>query len=277
MTSQSTSTQEKTPGLAAGLSDRHRFRQATVEAAFLLPHLKPGMSLLDVGCGPGSITLGLAEAVAPGNVVGIDVSAERVDEARALADERGIANVTFEVGDAVALGFEEASFDAAFEHSVFMHVVNPGQAAREVFRVLKPGGVFGASDADASGFMHFPYEPFIATGMAIQTAWRLQHGGDNVIGKSLRGLLHEVGFARSQADARFENGGYGNAADIQYLVSIVDRYFQTQEMIQFAKDQGLGDDQAFEDIRAAWARWSLDPGAFWADPQIQAVGWKPDA
>ena len=71
------------------------------------------MRLLDVGCGPGSITLGLAEAVAPGEVVGVDLQPAQVEQARALAAERGVANVRFEVASAYALPFPDAAFDAA--------------------------------------------------------------------------------------------------------------------------------------------------------------------
>src|SRR5262249_34936469 len=95
-------------------------RTAAKEAAFFLPHLRPGMQLLDVGCGPGSITLGLAGVVGPGVVVGIDVDPTQVEQARALALERGVTNVRFEVADLYRLPFPDGSFDAAFAHTVIM-------------------------------------------------------------------------------------------------------------------------------------------------------------
>jgi len=72
-------------------------RTASQAAVFLLPHLRTGMHVLDAGCGPGSITLGLAAAVAPRGVVGIDVQPSQVEQARALAAQRGVTNVRFEV------------------------------------------------------------------------------------------------------------------------------------------------------------------------------------
>src|SRR5258708_6746577 len=100
------------PGLAR--------RTAAREAAFLLPHLQPGMRLLDCGFGPGTITLGLAEFVAPGEVVGVDLEARQVDAARRRADDQGITNVRFERGDLYALPFPDASFDVVFANAVFI-------------------------------------------------------------------------------------------------------------------------------------------------------------
>src|SRR5437660_8574741 len=137
-------------------SPAHARRTAAHNAAFLLPHLKPGMKLLDTGCGPGSITIGLAEAVAPAETVGIDASADAIEEARALAASRGCTNLRFEVADVYALPFEDATFDAAFSHAVMQHLRDPLTALREIRRVLKPGGVVGIADADHDGTILAP-------------------------------------------------------------------------------------------------------------------------
>ena len=63
----------------------HAKRTAETDAAFFLPHLKPGMRLLDAGCGPGSITVGLALRVEPAHAVGIDASESVIETARSLA------------------------------------------------------------------------------------------------------------------------------------------------------------------------------------------------
>jgi len=82
-------------GYSASEQQRLATRTATGAAGFFIPHLHGGMSLLDCGCGPGSITLGLAEVVAPGLVVGVDVEPRKVEAARTLAADRRLANVSF--------------------------------------------------------------------------------------------------------------------------------------------------------------------------------------
>src|SRR5688572_29223516 len=71
-------------------------RTAVKSVGFLVPHLYQGMRLLDCGCGPGSITVDIAEAVAPGEVIGVDQSDYGFTMARTAADERGVSNVRFE-------------------------------------------------------------------------------------------------------------------------------------------------------------------------------------
>lgn len=95
----------------------HASRTAEINAAFFLPYLKPGMSLLDCGCGPGSITVGLAERVAPGQVIGVDVGESSIEAAQRLAVERGVSNVRFQVASVYELPFPEGTFDAVFTHN----------------------------------------------------------------------------------------------------------------------------------------------------------------
>src|SRR2546428_11725783 len=87
-----------THGHAPATVRQHARRTAEEAAAFLLPALRRGMRLLDVGCGPGSITQGLAERLAPGQVVGLDLSRETLAAARQDAAARGLENLQYEEG-----------------------------------------------------------------------------------------------------------------------------------------------------------------------------------
>src|SRR5499426_4328635 len=110
-----------THGHAPATVRQHARRTAEEAAAFLLPELRPGMRLLDVGCGPGSITRGLAERVTPGEVVGLDLSRETLAAARQDAATRGLANLRYEEGSVYRLAYPDASFDVAYAHQVFQH------------------------------------------------------------------------------------------------------------------------------------------------------------
>src|SRR5262249_56135175 len=130
-------------------------------AGFLLPHLRPDMRLLDVGCGPGSITRGLAEHLTAGNVVGLDLSRETLEGARRDAVARGLKNLRYEEGSVYELQFPDGSFDVAYAHQVLQHLRGRGLALRELLRVVKPGGVAPGPEGDWSTVASFPRGPWI--------------------------------------------------------------------------------------------------------------------
>ncbi len=117
----------------------HGSRTAEMHAAWFLPYLQPDMTLLDCGCGSGSITVGLAKAVEPGQVTGVDISEIEIKRARERAAENEITNIRFEIGNAYQLDFPDNSFDALFSHNVLEHIPEPSRALQEMHRVLKPG------------------------------------------------------------------------------------------------------------------------------------------
>src|SRR5262245_31619193 len=128
-------TQRANPAFEAVLPTR----TASHAAAFFLAYLLRGMPLLGRGCGPAFLTLGLAEVVAPGDVVGIDLQPAQVEQARALAGTRGVTNVGFEVADLYTLPFPDGAFDAVFAHTVVIGLREPVRALAELRRVLRPG------------------------------------------------------------------------------------------------------------------------------------------
>src|SRR5690242_14423262 len=137
----------------------HRWRTAENSAAYLLPHLRPGLSLLDVGSGPGTLTADLAERVAPGRVTAVEASAEVLDLTRAELARREVEGVELLVSDAHALDLPDATFDVVHAHQVLQHVADPVAALREMRRVRRPDGVVAVRDSDYAGFVWWPRLP----------------------------------------------------------------------------------------------------------------------
>jgi SAM-dependent methyltransferase len=182
-------------------------RDASRCAAFLSPRLSPGMRLLDCGCGPGGITLGLAQIVYPGEVVGIDTNRTDIQIAKSSAIEQGIANVTFQVGNASSPDFPDGSFDAVFFHGVLCHLTDPLRALREARRVLRDGGILGAREPYARGHIRYPPDAVFDRRLELYFRLRRHNGGDPAIGERLCSLFREAGFADVSPSASYETLG----------------------------------------------------------------------
>jgi SAM-dependent methyltransferase len=189
------------PGYGSEMHAIMARRSASREAGFLLPYLQPGMRVLDCGSGPGTITLGLAEAVAPGEVVGIDLSPIQVERGRALAVERGIDNARFEVGDIRHLPFADGTFDVAWASAVLMHLRDPVAALREMRRVVRPGGLLAVRD---HGYrLAEPRTPAVERYFALQSQIESATVGrpGQCLGLQHRRLLLDAGCTRTEGFA----------------------------------------------------------------------------
>jgi ubiquinone/menaquinone biosynthesis C-methylase UbiE len=251
----------------------HEFRGAA-QAAFLAPHLRPGMSLIDCGCGPGTITIALARAVAPGQVVGVDTDGNRIEQARATAAKEGVENVRFEMASVFELPFPDNSFDAAFEHTLFQWLKDPVAGAEEILRVLKPGGVFGAGDQAQNGNLHYGLDPALWDElMAVNNRWQAYRGGDLATGERLRGILLDAGFERIEMNATYSINS--TTEDMLGVVDVLLRLHTDAEMKAVAIERGWADAEYFKRLEAGMKAWAENPGSIWAVARCQALGWKP--
>lgn len=121
-------------------------------ADFLLPRLVDGFRVLDVGCGAGTITLGLASEIGTGDVLGVDVR-DDFGAAREYAIDHGIGNVEFRVGDVYDLELPSDHFDACFCHSMLETLERPLDGLREIRRVLRLGGVLAVACVEYGGLI----------------------------------------------------------------------------------------------------------------------------
>ncbi|MBD8726358.1 methyltransferase domain-containing protein [Frigoribacterium sp. CFBP 13707] len=172
----------------------HAWRTVANSAAYLEAELVPGRRVLDVGSGPGTITVDIAERVAPGRVVGVDAAEVVVEQARALAAERGVDTVEFVVADVFALPFDDDSFDVVHAHQVLQHVGDPVAALREMRRVTVPGGAVAAREVDYHGTVWAPASAGLDRWMDVYQQVHRGNGGEPDAGRALRGWALEAGF-----------------------------------------------------------------------------------
>ncbi len=244
-------------------------RRADRVGAFLLPHLHPGMRLLDIGCGPGTITLGLATLVAPGEVLGIDIQPAMVARARELAAERGVGNVRFEVADVNALAADAGPFDAAFANMVLMHLPEPVRALAAVRRVLRSGGVVGVSDADIGTTVRWPTSPIWERFLELRLRAHEHQGSDGRVGRKHRQLLMDAGFARTEGYARTEEFGMAERMRERprWLKSQIAGFGRTALM------EGWADQAELDAMAADIDAWAERPDTFFFTVICQTIGW----
>jgi SAM-dependent methyltransferase len=171
----------------------HRRRTAEDSAGYLLPHLRPGMSVLDVGCGPGTITVGLAARVAPGVVTAVELTDAALDLARAEARQRNQANIAFATSDIHALDFPDDTFDVVHAHQVLQHVADPVQALRELRRVCVQDGIVAVRDADYAGFIWFPQLAALGRWRELYVMAARTNGGEPDAGRRLLSWAQAAG------------------------------------------------------------------------------------
>ena len=251
----------------------YTWRTAENSAAFLLPHLRPDAEVLDVGCGPGTITVGLARRA--GRVVGLDMSDEMVEASSALAADEGVANVSFEVGSAYELPFDDRAFDVVYAHQVLQHLADPVAVLRDFRRVLRPGGLVAVRDSDYATMVHAPVERAIEQWRGIVQEVAAANGGEANAGRYLPGWVRAAGFTDplvttstttfADAEGRAAWGG-------MWAVRATDSDFADH-----ATSGGFATRGDLVAISAAFTRWSDQPNGFWAWLNGEVVAKAPDA
>jgi SAM-dependent methyltransferase len=177
----------------------HTWRTVDNSAAYLAEHFVGGADVLDVGCGPGTITADIATRIAPGRVIGIDAAVDVLEQARANVGD--VENLEFTTGDVYALEFDDATFDVVHAHQVLQHLPDPVAALREMKRVCKPGGVVGARDGDYEAFTWYPPDPRLDAWLDLYRRVARANNGEPDAGRFLLAWAHAAGFADVRAGA----------------------------------------------------------------------------
>ncbi len=235
----------------------YRARTVTDSAAYLLPRLRPGLSLLDVGCGPGTITVDLAQRVRPGAVTAVEVTAAALDPARTEAAAHGVDDIEFVVADAHGLPFDDDAFDVVHAHQVLQHVADPVQALREMQRVCRPGGVVAARDADYAAFTWYPASSALDDWLALYRAVACGNGGEPDAGRRLLAWAHAAGAEHVSASA--STWVFATPERRTWWGGMwAERMLHSDIATQLLRD-GHADQARLEAIADGWLNWAADP------------------
>ncbi|MFI6828762.1 class I SAM-dependent methyltransferase [Kribbella sp. NPDC050241] len=233
----------------------HSWRTAENSAGYLLAHLRPGMSLLDVGAGPGTITADLARLVEPGRTTALEATEAALDITRATFGKLDV-KVGFVVGDVHALDLPDDSYDVVHAHQVLQHVADPVQALREMRRVCKPGGIVAVRDSDYHGFTWYPELPELDEWMDLYQRMARANGGEPDAGRRLLSWALEAGFEK--VDATASTWTFANPDDRAFWGGMwADRILKSA-MSDQARRAGVPE-ETLKAISAAWKTWAARP------------------
>jgi len=243
--------------------------------AFLAPYLRAGMRLIDCGCGPGSITVELAEVVAPGETIGVDLRKNALTQGCVLARQRGTANVAFAAASIYRLPYADGSFDAAFASAVLQHLAAPLVALKEIRRVLKPGGVIGIVDGSSTITFRYPTNPLLQAWDKLRGLEREYNTGRPSDALQLRVLLREAGFARTRASGTLATEAGPPAGLLEETRTVAQNHVIRLRGVlgELAVAQGWATRDELEQMAAALIAWGEAPDAFYARPSFTAIGW----
>ena len=241
----------------------HRWRTAENSAGYLLPLLRPGMRLLDVGCGPGTITMDLAVVVGPdGTVTALERTEEALGLARGEAERRGTTNVELVVGNAQALDLPDASFDVVHAHQVLQHLDDPVQALREMRRVCRPGGLVAVRDSDYAGFTWYPAVPELDRWLAVYSAVARSNSAEPDAGRRLLAWSRAAGL--TDVTASSSTWCYASPMDRAWWGGLWADRIVDSDLARQAVDRGLATPAELAALADGWRRWAAHDDAWFS-------------
>jgi SAM-dependent methyltransferase len=233
----------------------HRWRTAENSAGYLLPHLVSGTSLLDLGCGPGTITVDLARAVAPGPVIGIDRSEDAVRAARGLLDPA--STVSFETGDLFSLRFGDDTFDVVHAHQVLQHLEDPVAALVEMARVCRPDGLIAVRDGDYESMAWYPEYPELGRWLDLYRRTARANGGEPDAGRRLVAWARAAGCTDIVASA--SAWCFATPEDRRWWATTWADRTTVTALAERIRELRLAEQDELDEIGRAWRRWAEEP------------------
>jgi 2-polyprenyl-3-methyl-5-hydroxy-6-metoxy-1,4-benzoquinol methylase len=251
-----------THGHAESVLRSHARRTVADSAAYVADRLVPGVHVLDVGCGPGTISVDIAARVAPGRVLAIDAAAEPLESARELAAAAGLDTITYRTGDVYAIDAPDDTFDVVHAHQVLQHLGDPVAALREMLRVCRPGGVVAARDADYAAMTWYPPDPRLDRWQQIYRAVAHGNGAEPDAARHLLAWAHAAGAGAVRPSASV--WCYATPGDRAWWGGMWADRIVSSAIAGQAVEGGHADADELRAISAAWREWAEQPDGWFA-------------
>lgn len=239
----------------------HRWRTIANSAAYLEPELVPGRTLLDVGCGPGTVTVEFGQRLGDDSVTGVDMSDTAISAARAFAAASGSA-VRFDTADALALPFDAESFDIVHTHQTLQHVPDPVAMLRSMSRVARPSGVIAAREVDYGATTWYPLLPALDEWLELYRRVHRATSGEPDAARHLVAWARAAGLQNIRVSGSTwvfampeERAWWGGA----WAVRVVESDFA-----KHAIDGGHASSADLARISAAWREWAEHDDAWFS-------------
>lgn len=240
----------------------HATRTIANSAAYLAEHLAPGINLLDVGCGPGSITAEFAARVgSDGSVLGIDYSPEVIERAQHTFGDSG---ARFLVMDLYALDIEDDTYDIAHAHQVLQHVSNPVAALKEMQRVVRPGGLIAVRDADYAGMHWAPDSPLLDQWLSVYRKVAKANDAEPDAGRHLVRWAREAGL--TDVIASVDSWLFASPARRAWWGSTWAERVVSSSLAEQAIEQGFASADELEAIADGWRTWVAEQDGWFVCP-----------
>ena len=257
-------TETYTHGHAESVLRSHRWRTAENSCGYLLDRLKRGQTILDVGCGPGTITVDLAARVWPGRVVGLDRSEAVLSAAHEAAAARAVDNIEFLAGNVYSIEMPDGTFDIVHAYQVLQHLSEPVAALREMARVCRPGGIIAVRDCDYAGFIWFPLVEGLKDWLDLYRRAARANRGDPDAGRRLLSWARAAGLRDVQASASV--WCFADEEGRAWWGGLwADRILDSELAVQAERD-GLATRSELQEMSRAWRTWSAAPDGWFIVP-----------
>lgn len=256
-----------THGYAEAVVASHSMRTIDNSFAYGRHLLRPGLRVLDLGCGPGTISADIAAQVAPGQVVAIDVDAGVLERARAHA--AGAENLWFLQASAYQLGFPDDTFDLTHAHQVLQHLADPVAALRELARVTRPGGTIAVRDADYAALSWYPELPGLERWRQLYRAVARANAGEPDAGRHLLAWAHAAGLR--QIDVRSSTWTFSAGESAQWWGQSWAQRVTGSDFADQATGLGLATPTEIAELGRAWREWADDADAVFVLPHTELL------